>query len=224
MKQEQFRLPATAKPAPGRLLPGELSHRKRSAFTLIEILVVVAIIGILAAILFPVFARARENARRASCMNNMKQIAIGLQLYMESYDRRFPAQEEGGEGDAGWALELAEIIKNDAVFQCPSEENSWEEGFTDYWMNGNLLGVHESEIQQPANVLFAGDGDTNSVDYALPTNPVDYGEWEPDAEYTRRHLEGANYTFVDGHVKWLRAGAISKDAAPNGNNVTFKTN
>jgi prepilin-type N-terminal cleavage/methylation domain-containing protein len=49
----------------------------RKAFTLIELLVVIAIIAILAAILFPVFARARENARRASCMSNLKQIALG---------------------------------------------------------------------------------------------------------------------------------------------------
>lgn len=52
-------------------------HQSRRAFTLIELLVVISIISILAAILFPVFARARENARRASCASNLKQIAQG---------------------------------------------------------------------------------------------------------------------------------------------------
>ncbi len=63
---------------------------KRTAFTLIELLVVIAIIAILAAILFPVFARARENARRASCMSNMKQIGLGVMQYTQDYDEHYP--------------------------------------------------------------------------------------------------------------------------------------
>jgi len=62
----------------------------RRGFTLIELLVVIAIIAILAAILFPVFARARENARRASCMSNLKQIGIGIMMYTQDYDDTYP--------------------------------------------------------------------------------------------------------------------------------------
>jgi len=66
-------------------------HRQRTgAFTLIELLVVIAIIAILAAILFPVFARARENARRASCQSNLKQIALGAFMYRQDYDEKLP--------------------------------------------------------------------------------------------------------------------------------------
>jgi prepilin-type N-terminal cleavage/methylation domain-containing protein/prepilin-type processing-associated H-X9-DG protein len=63
---------------------------EKRAFTLIELLVVIAIIAILAAILFPVFARARENARRASCQSNLKQIALGMNMYIQDYDGRYP--------------------------------------------------------------------------------------------------------------------------------------
>ena len=63
---------------------------QRKGFTLIELLVVIAIIALLAAILFPVFARARENARRASCQNNLKQMALGFAQYTSDYDGGYP--------------------------------------------------------------------------------------------------------------------------------------
>lgn len=74
---------------------------ERRAFTLIELLVVIAIISILAAILFPVFARARENARRTSCLSNLKQIGLGVMQYVQDYDDTYPmARLESG--TPGW--------------------------------------------------------------------------------------------------------------------------
>jgi prepilin-type N-terminal cleavage/methylation domain-containing protein/prepilin-type processing-associated H-X9-DG protein len=68
----------------------------KKGFTLIELLVVIAIISILAAILFPVFARARENARRTSCVSNLKQIGLGLMQYTQDYDERYPRYSQDG--------------------------------------------------------------------------------------------------------------------------------
>jgi len=67
-----------------------IQSQRKTAFTLIELLVVIAIISILAAILFPVFARARENARRASCMSNLKQLGLGMMMYTQDYDEHYP--------------------------------------------------------------------------------------------------------------------------------------
>lgn len=68
-----------------------LEMRAKRGFTLIELLVVIAIIAILAAILFPVFSRARENARRASCQNNLKQIGTAIMQYTQDYDEKIPS-------------------------------------------------------------------------------------------------------------------------------------
>ncbi len=66
------------------------THTKKRGFTLIELLVVIAIIALLSAILFPSFSRARENAKKTSCMNNMKQLGLGFQQYSADYDRGYP--------------------------------------------------------------------------------------------------------------------------------------
>src|ERR1700749_4060371 len=72
-----------------------LSSGKVRGFTLIELLVVIAIIALLAAILFPVFARARENARRSSCQSNMKQMSLGIIQYLQDADEFFPPVPNG---------------------------------------------------------------------------------------------------------------------------------
>jgi prepilin-type N-terminal cleavage/methylation domain-containing protein len=65
---------------------------KRRGFTLIELLVVIAIIAILAAILFPVFAKARDQARKTTCTSNMRQVGLALNMYVQDYDETLPTQ------------------------------------------------------------------------------------------------------------------------------------
>ena len=106
------------------LLSGK-NPKKRIAFTLIELLVAIAIIALLAAILFPVFGRARENARRSSCQSNLKQQALGLLQYIQDYDERFPLmtwQEPtfGGERTGLWRVRIFPYVKSAPIFQCPS--------------------------------------------------------------------------------------------------------
>jgi prepilin-type N-terminal cleavage/methylation domain-containing protein/prepilin-type processing-associated H-X9-DG protein len=121
----------------------------RRGFTLIELLVVIAIIAILAAILFPVFAKAREKARQSSCLNNVKQITLGLMQYTQDYDERFPGGAGTHWGDvaagyAGWPNyphggyvdAIYPYVKNVQVFMCPSDS------LKDCLSNANIGGAH----------------------------------------------------------------------------------
>ncbi len=98
--------------------------RRERGFTLIELLVVIAIIAILAAILFPVFARARENARKSTCQSNLKQLGLGIMQYVQDYDERYPSVYDDARGyPAGrliWADKIMPYVKNRKVFVCPS--------------------------------------------------------------------------------------------------------
>ncbi len=95
---------------------------RRCGFTLIELLVVIAIIAILAAILFPVFARAREKARQASCCSNLKQLGLGLIMYVQDYDQRFPPQHDWTTSGSNrhWVDEIYPYVKNAQLYVCPT--------------------------------------------------------------------------------------------------------
>jgi prepilin-type N-terminal cleavage/methylation domain-containing protein/prepilin-type processing-associated H-X9-DG protein len=102
--------------------------QKKKAFTLIELLVVIAIIAILASILFPVFGRARENARRSSCQSNLKQIGIGILQYTQDYDERYPGGGAFYQVNLGgtnvyqtWDLTIQPYLKSYQIVTCPSD-------------------------------------------------------------------------------------------------------
>jgi prepilin-type N-terminal cleavage/methylation domain-containing protein/prepilin-type processing-associated H-X9-DG protein len=105
-------------------ISGQRLFINRNGFTLIELLVVIAIIAILAAILFPVFGRARENARRSTCQSNLKQIGLGLLQYAQDYDERMPGFRLAG-GGAGvrstWFYMIYPYTKSMQVLVCPSD-------------------------------------------------------------------------------------------------------
>jgi len=113
---------------------------RRRGFTLIELLVGIAIIAILAAILFPVFAQAREKARAASCLSNQKQCGLAMIMYVQDYDEDFAPPWNMNQGAApqcngwfdyygpaqwrSWVSLIQPYVKNLQMFHCPSAGNA----------------------------------------------------------------------------------------------------
>ena len=155
---------------------------RQKAFTLIELLVVIAIIAILAAILFPVFAQARESARMTSCLSNMRQLGLGLQMYAQDADEVFPSIY-AGYGPTGtyitpshegwmWKNAIAPYVKSKGIFRCPSNPTSDPDGPTNDPNNdrGNAFGhVMEKDGLMPQSYAF-NSGASTWADTGDPTN------------------------------------------------------
>jgi prepilin-type N-terminal cleavage/methylation domain-containing protein/prepilin-type processing-associated H-X9-DG protein len=158
--------------------------KSRKGFTLIELLVVIAIIAILAAILFPVFAKAREKARQSSCLANVKQLDLGMQMYAADYDQTYPMiQSTAGSSSAEsmcfhtWAVSIFPYLSNKNIYQCPSYSSSATSATTPgadvVSINGglsNTIGFYENigygYTQDFSGTTFKSDG-TDRLDYNM---------------------------------------------------------
>jgi len=195
----------------------------RKGFTLIELLVVIAIIAILAAILFPVFARARENARKSTCQSNAKQVGLGLLQYNQDYDERMPPARLGyiGPEHVTWKRVLEPYVKNWKIFECPSKPGHWTSACTgSNWpslgpgmaagsalaYNGHVAGQPLAVITVPADTLMIADIDSGCHQFLNQLG------WLP-AWFSARHMDGGNWGFCDGHVKWYHKRSMSSNSS-----------
>lgn len=216
-----------------------MTHRR--AFTLVELMVVIAVIVILMAILLPTLLGARTKARSASCLSNLHQIGVALTAYTQDYDERLPPVDDDpstATAAAGkprsWLVAMQGALKSEAVARCPDDESTnWlkplpgqtQRRRSSYAANGNLserLGYSSlARIQSPSETIYL----VESVDFAtrpyvrpmLWPRPGYKGEpVRPGSEVAlERHQEGSNYVFVDGHVKWHKFDQVYAPPARN---------
>ena len=191
-------------------------ERGRRGFTLIELLVVIAIIAILASMLFPVFSRARAKARQSSCLSNLKQIALSIEMYVQDYDECYNYYQHSL--TQPWYDMLHPYMKNREIIVCP-EKREWRPGGsepskTGYGLNQSVFPagggspvpvapISMSQIGDPAGTIGGADKHQGNI-HCIGVSFSSSTAWPYNVD--SRHNSGANFFFLDGHAKWLTRG------------------
>lgn len=141
----------------------------------------VLMLPLVAAMVFPVFARARASARKAICLSNVKNISLAIQMYAADHDGHFPMADR-------WCDSLSEYVMDRDVYRCPSAQDL----VCGYAYNAALSGSTLAEIADPVNEVsvFESNAGWNAA-----------GEWELVTP-TPRHLGGDTWGYVDGGAYW----------------------
>jgi prepilin-type N-terminal cleavage/methylation domain-containing protein/prepilin-type processing-associated H-X9-DG protein len=199
-------------------------HELVGAFTLVELLVVIAVIAILAAILLPVLPAARERGWTTQCKSNLRQLGLGMNMYATDNNGLYP--ESGGvilwdEIDPqtqkhGWMQQILPFTQSTNVDHCPKDMRGWFSYFNSaraaMIVNSNFASVDTKKLRFPSEFVSSGD----TLWTGLPNlNPYDSDK----DDYTQNcvggaangkswvgwqvHSKGQNVLFSDGHAQWF---------------------
>ncbi len=194
-------------------------YRKlRAGFTLIELVVVISIILILAAMLLPVFEQAVKAAEAVSCLANVRHLALASQLYTDDYDGRLPPaliEIPNSTQKNCWDVLLLPYIDNQQIYLCPADENPTAgPAYTnslmhsyginlDVAMVGGYPGasLQSTQIPRPCETILFFD----------LAQPYSYGwraSWGNMSQYVAaRHNQASNFAFCAGNAKRIRPSA-----------------
>lgn len=226
-------------------LPSFFNRRKNTAFTLIELLTVIAIIGILGAILIPTVGRVRESARTSQCASNLRQISQAALLFTEENRGKLPptVSTSGGVSTAWWQALFPAYCNSRDVFKCPSDNTGFSGTYQETWtQNGRTLpegkvsygGIGHSDgsvdykplgkaitlFQTPSRTaLFT---DLQHADLRLSQSwRGNFPRWTSEITFPHNNLQKAGISFLDGHVTFMSKAEV--DNARVGKLVFFNT-
>jgi len=206
-------------PSSGRkslaLRPGDFSP----AFTLIEMLVVIAIIAVLAALVAPALMRSRDSALSIHCLNNMRQIGTAVMLFADAHDDCFPRSQHSAfaHGELTWARSVAPYLGSsttawkdllDSVYHCPSDPRAatlsyglnvyFELGPDDDYPGYPMTWRRRFDVTSPSATILIAENDS-LADHIMPNFWSSPGDAVDVA--SKRHNDKANYIFADGHAE-----------------------
>jgi len=170
-----------------------------TAFTLIEMLVTIAIIGILAALLLPLLSKAKEAGKSTACLSNLRQIGLSLQMYVEEHENRMPAMYDALLSSAGPVtntttidIVLTNYLGNPNILRCPADKPGlFEQTGSSYAWNALLNGQLSDQLKV-FNIAF----DPHQI-------PVVFDK--ESFHRAKGGKRGVNFLYADGHIKNLLA-------------------
>ena len=207
----------------------------RRAFTLVELLVVIATIGLLVALLLPAIDTVRESARRSQCSSNMRQLGLAMLLYTDSHSGKIPPTTCTVDNvELAWIEILAPYIEDvDVLRMCPSDPlgaGRVQLGETSYTMNPYVTeevhpsdgGCSDRDLMSDAQTMWAFEISQITLPGSDRTDHVHAFTWfGPFDVYagnvlsnvqsevaTDRHGGGSNYLYLDGHVEFIEEETI----------------